>query len=205
MLNRLIMRSILLILFVCTVGPVFSQTSPKALDDKTVSLQERYQEMKSGSQTFKDYKVIKETLLDQEWDITLDSVRAHGQQLAETKKQIENLKGELVSTRDSMEVQQASIKEVVYDSTHISVLGIPFSKSVFILLAAAIVAALSLAVSVCYARTKMLNRLVKEKAVIADSISREFEDFKKKAMDKQTKLSRELQNERNKWQDYRKV
>ena len=104
-----------------------------------------------------------------------------------------------------MEVQQASIKEVVYDSTHISVLGIPFSKSVFILLAAAIVAALSLAVSVCYARTKMLNHLVKEKAVIADSISREFEDFKKKAMDKQTKLSRELQNERNKWQDYRKV
>ena len=205
MLNRLIMRSILLILFVCTVGPVFSQTSPKALDDKTMSLQERYQEMKSGSQTFKDYKVIKETLLDQEWDITLDSVRAYGQQLAETKKQIENLKGELVSTRNSMEVQQASIKEVVYDSTHISVLGIPFSKSVFILLAAAIVAALSLAVSVCYARTKMLNRLVKEKAVIADSISREFEDFKKKAMDKQTKLSRELQNERNKWQDYRKV
>lgn len=199
------MRSLLLILSVCTVGPVFSQTSPKALDDKTMSLQERYQEMKSGSQTFKDYKVIKETLLDQEWGILVDSVKAQGKQLTESRKQLEGLKGELVSTKNAMEVQQASVKEIVYDSTHISVLGIPFSKSVFILLAVAIVAALSLAVSVCYARTKMLNGLVKEKAVIADSISREFEDFKKKAMDKQTKLSRELQNERNKWQDYRKV
>jgi hypothetical protein len=199
------MRSILFILFVCSVGTLLSQTLPKAIDDKTMSLQERYQELKSGSQTFKDYKVIKETVLDYEWGITMDSVRAQGLQLAQTKKQIEDLKGELVSIRNSMEVQQASIKEVVYDSTHISVLGIPFSKSVFILLVAAVVAALALAVSVCYARTKMLNRLVKEKAVIADSISLEFEDFKKKAMDKQTKLSRELQNERNKWQDYRKV
>ena len=60
-------------------------------------------------------------------------------------------------------------------------------------------------ISIYFARVKVLNRLVKEKALIADSISHELEDFKKKAMEKQTKLSRELQNERNKWQDYRKI
>ena len=52
---------------------------------------------------------------------------------------------------------------------------------------------------------KMLQGDLKEKALIADSIAHEFEEFKKKSMEKQTKLSRELQNERNKWQDYRKV
>jgi hypothetical protein len=174
-------------------------------EDKNLNLEARYKEMKSASQTFKDYKVIKESVLDKVWKITTDSIKEKEQQLAEAKKEIDGLKEQLSTTRKSMEVQEASIQDVLYDSTHISVLGIPFAKSLFILLTAAIIGGLGFLLSLAFARVKIANTLVKEKTVIADSIAHEFDDFKKKSMEKQTKLSRELQNERNKWQEYRKL
>lgn len=196
---------IILFLSIVTCSLAYSQPAQKAVEDKNLNLDERYKEMKSASQTFKDYKVIKETVLDKVWQITTDSIQKKEQRLADAKSQIASLQEELKSTRNAMEVQKASIEDVVYDSTHISVLGIPFPKAVFILLAAAIVGVLAFILSIAFARMKMLQGDLKEKALIADSIAHEFEEFKKKSMEKQTKLSRELQNERNKWQDYRKV
>lgn len=198
------MRNILFLIIV-TGSLAYSQPALKAEEDKNLNLEERFQEMKEGSQTFKDYKVIKESVLDNVWVVTGDTIKRKEQQLAEAKTQISSLHEELKSTRNAMETQQASIKDVMYDSTHISVLGIPFPKGVFLVLVAAIIGGLAFTLSLFLARMKMLNGHVKEKALIADSISHEFEEFKKKAMEKQTKLSRELQNERNKWQDYRKV
>jgi len=196
---------ITLFLSIVTCSLAYSQPAQKAVEDKSLNLEERYKEMKSASQTFKDYKVIKETVLDKVWQITTDSIQKQEQRLADAKSQITSLQEELKSTRNTMEVQKASIEDIVYDSTHISVLGIPFPKVVFILLAAAIVGVLAFILSIAFARMKMLQGDLKEKALIADSIAHEFEEFKKKSMEKQTKLSRELQNERNKWQDYRKV
>ena len=198
------MRTILLLVIVsCSLA--YSQPAQKAVEDKNLNLTQRFQEMKAGSQTFKEYKVIKESVLDKVWSITNDSIKRKEQQLAEAKNQITTLQGELEATRNSMQVQQASIQDAIYDSTHISVLGIAFSKGFFIFLTAAIIGGLAFIMSISFGRVKILNSLVKEKALISDSITHEFEDFKKKAMERQTKRSRELQNERNKWQDYRKI
>ncbi len=198
------MRTILLLVIVsCSLA--YSQPAQKAVEDKNLNLTQRFQEMKAGSQTFKEYKVIKESVLDKVWSITNDSIKKKEQQLAEAKNQITILQEELETTRNSMQVQQASIQDVIYDSTHISVVGIPFSKGLFIFLTAASIGGLAFVMSISFGRVKILNSMVKEKALIADSITHELEEFKKKAMEKQTKLSRELQNERNKWQDYRKI
>ncbi len=198
------MRTILLLLTLsCSLA--YSQPAEKVVEDKDLNLEERYKEMKSTSQTFKDYKVIKEIVLDKVWKITADSIAKKEGQLAEAEKEIATLKDELTSVRNSMQAQQTSMEEVVYDSTHISVLGVPFSKAVFILLSAAVVGGLAFVLSIAFARVKIANSLVKEKTLIADAMTHELEDFKKKSMEKQTKLSRELQNERNKWQEYRKL
>jgi hypothetical protein len=181
------------------------QPVQKAVDDKNLSLDARYKEMKSASQTFKDYKVIKETVLDKVWKIATDTIAKTEQQLVQAQTEIDSLKEEVSAMRKSMSDQEASIKDVVYDSTHISLLGIPFLKSIFILLVAAIIVGLAFLISLVFARMKIANSLVKEKTLIADSIAHEFEEFKKRSMEKHTKLSRELQNERNKWQEYRKM
>lgn len=200
------MRVFLCFFLVSIVGVSYAQLpAQKAVEDKSLTLEARYKEMKSASQTFKDYKVIKESVLDKVWKVTTDSIKEKEKQLADAKKEIEGLQEQVSTTRKSMEAQEASIKDVVYDSTHISVLGIPFAKSLFILLTAAMLGGLGFLLSLAFARVKIANGLVKEKTLIADSIAHEFEDFKKKSMEKNTKLSRELQNERNKWQEHRKL
>jgi Fe2+ transport system protein B len=195
---------IILLLSIVTCSMAYSQPASKTVEDKNLNLDERFRDMKAESQTFKDYKVIKESLLDRVWKITSDSIKRKEQEIAEIKNQIAKLQEELESTRNSMQVQQASMNDIIYDSTHISVMGIPFSKGLFLLLTAAVVGTLVFVLSVFFGRMKILNGLVKEKVLIADSIAHELEDFKKKSMEKQTKLSRELQNERNKWMEARK-
>ncbi len=197
------MKNILL-LIILTGSIAYSQPTQKSTEDKSLSLEQRFIEMKARSQTFKDYKVIKEDDLNRVWKITRDTLMKRNQELTDAKSQMAFFQEELETARNTMQVQQASINDVVYDSTHISVLGIPFSKGFFLLFVAAIVGSLLFVLSIFYGRMKMLNALVKEKALISDSIAHELEDFKKKAMEKQTRLSRELQNERNKWVEARK-
>jgi len=192
-------------MLVFIVGALYAQPDQKAPDDNELSLKARYKEMKSSSQTFKDYKVIKEVVLDKFWQIATDSVAKKRQELAEAKNEITFLQGELNTARATMQEQHDSIKEVIFDSTHITVMGVPFSKNIFLLLSAAVIGSLIFIVSLAFARVKIANGLAKEKTLIADSISHEFEDFKKKSMEKQTKLSRELQSERNRLQEYRNL
>jgi hypothetical protein len=155
------MRTILLLIIVsCSLA--YSQPAQKAVEDKNLNLNQRFQEMKAGSQTFKDYKVIKESTLDKVWSITNDSIKRKEQQLAEAKSEVITLREELETSRNSMKVQQASIQDVVYDSTHITVLGIPFSKAFFILLTAVIIGGLAFVISISFGRVKILNSLVKE-------------------------------------------
>jgi VIT1/CCC1 family predicted Fe2+/Mn2+ transporter len=193
---------ILILLFVASVA--HAQTASKAIEDKELDLRERYEVMKAGSQTYENYKVIRENILDGFWKITLDSVKKIEMTLAASNAEIASLKIEIQSLNDSIKSQQASVEDILFDSTHISVLGIPFSKSVFIVMVASIIGALIFLVTTVFARMKYLNSLANEKALIATSITNEFEEYKKKALDKQTKLSRELQNERNRIFESRK-
>ena len=124
------MKVFLCFFLVSIIGVTYAQqAAPEAVEDKNITLHERYKEMKSVSQTFKDYKVIKEAVLDNVWKITTDSIKEKEQQLVAAKKEIDGLEEQLSATRKSMDAQEASIKDVVYDSNHISVLGVPFSKT----------------------------------------------------------------------------
>jgi hypothetical protein len=198
------MRNPILLILLFVASLAYAQPAVKAIEDKELGLQERYQVMKAGSQTYENYKVIRENILDGFWKITLDSVRDIKKTLAASNAEIGSLKIEIQSLKDSIKTQQASVEDILFDSTHINVLGIPFSKSVFIVIVASIIGALIFLVATVFARMKYLNSLANEKALIATSITNEFEEYKKKALDKQTKLSRELQNERNRIFESRK-
>src|SRR5688500_13734937 len=59
-------------LIVSTVG--FSQASSEALQGEELTLRERFTIMKSKSQSYGNYKVIKESVLDGVWKITQDTI-----------------------------------------------------------------------------------------------------------------------------------
>lgn len=192
------MKSIATILIMLSSIYGMAQPAAKAIEDKNLGLQDRYQVMKNNSQTYEDYKVIKEYILEGFWKITTDSFQLKQNQLAEAKQRITTLETELMNSQNELKNHLAGVEGLVYDSKHIAVFGIPFNKGVFLVIVAAMIAGLVVLVVAIAGRMKLLNSEMTEKALIAQSISLEFEDYKRKALEKQTKLSRELQNERNK-------
>lgn len=192
------MKQVVSILLITIVGSAFAQPAIKAIEDKDLSLIERYNVMKSGSQTYEDYKVVKEFILEGFWKITIDSINKQRLMLTDAKSEIAELKNEVLAIQNELKTHQAAVDGITFQSSHISVLGIPFGKGTFIFLTATVIAGLAIAIFILLGRMKILNSGMKEKTLIAHTLTQEFEEYKRKALEKQTKLSRELQNERNK-------
>jgi hypothetical protein len=180
-----------------------AQKSAEALEKNESTLQERYNIMKDKSETFSDYKVIRTYVLDGVWKITMDSLRAQRAALNEAHSAISRLENELTSANVTMKNKDAAVEGMKYDSTHISVFGIDILKSVFISAMGIIILGLLVLLGLLLARVKWVQSSMRERVENADALSHEFEEYKRNALDKQMKLSRELQDERNKLQDLR--
>ena len=162
------------------------------------NLNERYLQMKATSQTFQDYKVIKEVRLDEFWKMTMDSVRYQRQQLNEAKQTIALLTGQLKQTGEAVKSIQASTADLVYNSRHISFFGVPFNKWLFNFLVLGVTGGLVFLLLILLGRGRLISTAIKEKTDSLQAITDEFEQYKRKALEKEKKLSRELQTERNK-------
>lgn len=181
--------------------PSFAQPSGVSQDEKNFTLQQRYGFMKSKAETYQDYKVVKEYIMDGVWKIMLDSVIEQKNLVKEGHKAISKLEVDLRKTKDTLTQERTAATQIVYESSHISVVGINFGKTTFIIFVAVILSLLLFVGSILLTKIKLVQAIADEKIVIADAVTHEFDDFKKKAMDKQIKLARELQNERNKVAD----
>lgn len=194
-------HSFLLLIFATFVSAAAAQTAADALKNDAQTLRERYLVLKNKSEDYQDYKVIKENLLDAWWRVVVDSLQAKQAAIRNAQVNAIRLQAELNQNIESLKSKEASMQEVVYASTHIKVLGIDFDKGFFAGLVGFMIFGLMVAIGVIIYSMKIMRRNLDEKADLAETISREFEEYKRKAMEKQTKLSRELQNERNRLQE----
>jgi hypothetical protein len=194
-------RLVILLVGILTFAAASAQTASDALKNDNQNLRERYLLMKTKSQNYQDYKVIKENLLDAWWKIVTDSLQAKQTAIRQSNANASKLQADLNQSLESLKAKETSMQDVVYASTHIKVLGIDFDKGFFAGMMAVIILALGITIAVIMYTLKANRKNLKEKADLAAAISSEYEEYKRKAMDKQTKLSRELQNERNKLQE----
>jgi hypothetical protein len=177
---------------------VFSQSPALEALDGVKSPGERYQLMKSKSQTYGDYKVIKEYILDRVWKFAIDSIQGGQSALRKADTVIHSLQKELKYTQAALQEKEAAQAEIVYASTHISFIGIGIEKTVFVSAVLLIIFGLVFLLIIIMARMKLMALSVKDNAEQLSASHAELEDFKRKSLDRQTKLSRELQTERNK-------
>ncbi len=178
--------------------PTYAQKSAEALEKDNKTLNERFSIVREKSESFTDYKVIRTYVLDGLWKITLDSIRAQKSALAEAQAAISKHDEELNSINVSLKKKDEEVAAMQHSSTHITVLGIDVLKSVFLSTVGIVTLCLLVLLGLLLARVKWVQSSMREKIERADSLTSEFEEYKRHALDKQMKLSRELQDERNK-------
>jgi hypothetical protein len=182
------MKLLLIILLISSAS--FAQTSE--------SLTTRYKQMKEKSQTFKDYKVIKEVTLDAFWFSVADSIASKERAVAEASGEIETLKNQIIHVEANAKRREAEVEEIIFDSDHITVAGVSFHKAFFISIVFIVFASLVGLLVLSFTGGRLLYRSLKEKSESMLILNSEFEEYKHRAVEKQMKLSRELQDERNK-------
>jgi hypothetical protein len=202
------MKYVILFVVGLVASPSFSQTAATtpvasvAQDPKTLTLQDRYVSMKKTAETYQDYKVIKEGVLDGVWKIFLDSMKSQKAKFTISTGTIARLEGELATEKATVKQVQDSVQEITFDSTHISFFGLSFTKSLFVTLVLLVVTGLLVALGAIIGKLKLMNSSINEKTETVNILTHEFEDYKKRALEKQVKLSRELQTERNKLSNF---
>ncbi|HEY5749643.1 MAG TPA: hypothetical protein VIU12_26425 [Chryseolinea sp.] len=187
-----------LVLWVCLLASSITFAQQAAEIQGNYSLRDRFQLMKTKSQSYNDYKVIKETVLDGVWKIINDSLNAKNAAIRGAQANINGLKGQLAKTEDALKAKEKSMTDILYASTHITVLGISFTKGVFLTVIACLLGGLIGFVAFIFGRMQLQSKSLSERNLAVSALTNEFEEYKHRAMDKQTKLSRELQDERNK-------
>jgi len=179
--------------------PPVTAAAPPVVETGKLTLDQRFVLMKSKGQSYQDYKVVKEVVLDGVWKITKDSIGKIKTDLHAANAKIAQLQNDVKISKDNYTQKEASVADITFDSTHITVLGIPFSKGAFIGLIAVTLVVLIIALLAVIGTLKYIRTSLKEKTAIVDMINNEFDEYKRKALDKESKILRQLQDERNKY------
>lgn len=190
--------NIFLVSFLLITFSAFSQIEETPSDN---SLNSQFSELLDKSETYDDYKVIKRTRLNDFWAIVNDSLNMMNKNISELSATISTQQEEISSINIQLEELKAESEEALFDSTHISFIGIDFEKSTFKITMLVIIGLLGIFIGVGYARFNQNKKEASKKVLSFDALEIEFEEYKKKSFDKQIKLKRELQTERNRNED----
>ncbi|WP_316823364.1 hypothetical protein [Pedobacter gandavensis] len=167
------------------------------------SLRGQYGFMLSKSKTINGYKLINPARLAGFWKSVSDSINHNRKQLsniklklAEQEKIVASLKAQISGAESSLASSNAKLDEIKF-------LGISFTKSNYNVMVWSLILILAAALAVVIIRSAKFIHEAKYRSSLYDEIAQEYQNYKTKANDKEKKLARELQDERNKLDELR--
>lgn len=167
------------------------------------TLNEQFNELKDNSETFKSYKVIKETELNSFWNTVMDSVSIKEESIAASSATIERQEKEVAELKATIQEKDQLLEEKEYAGTHIEVLGIDFSKEGYKMFNLILISLLILTMAVLIYKFKDNNKIARKKSNDYNRLESEFEEYKRNALEKQMKLRRDLQTAQNRLEEIR--
>ncbi len=191
------MRScVVLLCLVAFFSVSFAQT-PQPVPTGPQTLRQQYATLKSDLDVINGFRMVKLYDMDQLWRIVEDSLKtkraAINQGLAVAKQQaseIDQLKAQVVKI-------ESEKQELVSGVANINVFGMSFTKGGFVTFATSLVVGLILLAVALFVINKMAYKASRDSKKVSDELYKEFEDYKHVAVEKNIKLSRELQSLKN--------
>ena len=161
-------------------------------------IDQEFSELIKNSNDFKGYKVVDygelTALQNKTSEYTNDlkeEISAYEVSLQAQKENIKELKADLANV-------QAQLEEVTAEKDEISFLGIPFSKASFKTTMWGIIGVLLLTLALLVIRFRSNNARTREMKQKLQETEKEFEAYRVKALEKEQRMGRLLQDERNK-------
>lgn len=175
----------------------FAQEVP-ALQEKANTINQQFEDMMESSNTWQEYKVVKRTTLDLLQRNTQDSLNGFKTQVTTFDDQLEERDNKISTLNTSLKKTQDTLEETRANVSSIDFLGIQMSKGGYKSLMWIIVAVLGLALAFFIIRYRGSNAHTVAARKKVGELEFEYDDFRKKSLEKEQRLGRQLQDERNK-------
>lgn len=186
--------SVLIIaVFLSSSFTAFSQDEPETPND----LQNQFQELKSNSNNYQIYKVVKETSLDNFWKSIADTLKADRNQIKSLNTEVAGLNNELSGLKNQVTERDASLEDQEYQIEHMSFLGMSLTKGTYVTFTWILIFILFIAALILYFRFNSANRITVKAKNEYHTLDEEFEAHKKRSRETESKIKRELQTEIN--------
>jgi len=165
------------------------------------SLNGQYQFMLKKSKTLYGAKLINPARLTSLWKSVNDTLRKERKQLVESKQQIKSQAENISSLKGEVSGKESSLASATASVNEINFLGISFNKGTYNTIVWAIIIVLAAGLAIVILQTGKYRKEATYRTQLYQEVADEFQAHKVKAKDKEMKLARELQDERNKWDD----
>ncbi len=167
-----------------------------SLDKGTIADQFKFVVIRSNS--YGNKKIIREEWLKSLKDHVLDSLQTFKKALANERQQVITQKDEIEALQKKLESANAEIKTLNSEKSSVSFLGAQMNKTAYKGLVWTIIAGLLGGLLFFLYRFKQSNSITKETRKTVEELRGEFEAYKKRALEREQKVRRELQNVLNK-------
>lgn len=174
----------------------YSQSNNKLID--TVSVKNQFEYLIDESNNFQDYKVVKATWLLKLKSNVLDSLSASKKKTMDNYGTINSQKLLIDSLNIKLTESENVISGLRNEKESISFIGIAFDKTVFKTLFVLIIIALIIALLFFITKFKQSNSITTQCKLALIQTEEEFAIYKEKALGREQKAMRRLQDELNK-------
>ena len=185
-----VVKSLLIGLFFISVASLYA--APPA-----ATLKQQFEELKEGSNSYQDYKVVKETRLNAFWHTVADTLAQYQQQVAANRKQISELSQEVAVVKGQLNEQQSQVSSLEHDKARITFLGMDLLKNTYTTVVWLLIGTLFVTLLTLLYRFRISHRITAGTQRDHAHLQEEFEEFRKRAHEREVRIKRELQTERN--------
>ena len=189
--------------FALNTNHAAAQQAAKDSVNADPSLRGQYQSILSKSKNLNGFKVVNPVRLSSFWRSVNDTLRNERRQLPALKKQIAEQQKAIADLKVQLSEKENALNSSNQKLDEITFMGIAFSKGSYNTMVWTIILVLALALIIIIVRSAKLLHEAKYRSSLYEEISAEYQSYKVKANEKEKKLARELQDERNKLDEYK--
>lgn len=187
----------ILLLVTLSLPSLFAQNDTEKVVTQ-VSLQEQYKALKSELEVIDGVRMIKVYEMDRVWKVVIDSMQEQKSKVRELAGKIEGQQKEILALNNSIKKLESEKETLAARVDNILVFGKAYSKAGFVIVISFVILGLLVLTGILFAVGRTALNTSRELRKLNENLYQEFDTYKRHAVEKEIKISRELQNHRNK-------
>lgn len=189
--------AILLFVGACSIPSLFAQQAEIVQPSKN-SLQDQYKNLKTDLEVINGFRMIKMYTMDRFWNVVMDSLKAEQVKSAQATSTITARQKDITGLLSTIKKLESEKQELVTRVDNLIVFGKPLAKAGVVSVASFVFLGLIALCVILFVVSRTSYNTSRELRKLNESMYQEFDTYKRHAVEKEIKLSRELQNHRNK-------